>query len=307
MPSTEHEVPLAMVRSRPTLVPTILRTVFGLDMSGDDDSATITSESFADLRPAELRCDATVLLDDPKKPSHGTIVESQLRYDEEKTFSWPAYTALLRHRHKCPVTLLVFCPTPSVARACAQPIDMGHPEWVLKPLTVHPGMLPAVTDPAEARRLPELAVFTASAYADGPDAHAVLASVAAAIDAPTRDEKTKQAAELYHDYLVSQLSESARKLLEEIVQTAGYEWQSDFAKSHIAKGEAIGEARGEAIGEAKGQAKGEAKMLLLMLEARGLTIPDAVSERVMSCTDTDQLERWGKRAADIDKAEDLLD
>lgn len=140
MPSTEHEVPLAMVRNQPALVPTILRTVFGLDMPGDAHSATITSESFAGLNPAELRCDATVL-----------------------------------------------------------------------------------------------------------------AGVAAAIDVPTRDEKTKETAELYHDYLVSQLSESARKLLEEIAKTAGYEWQSDFAKSHIAKGEAIGEA----------------KMLLLMLEARG--------------------------------------
>ncbi|NKZ02888.1 hypothetical protein [Actinomadura latina] len=101
MPSTDHELPLEMFRNQPQLAPTILRTVFGLDIPGNDAKATVTSESFAGLNPAESRCDATVLLDDPKKPGHGVIVESQLRFDEEKHFSWPAYVALLRLRRKC--------------------------------------------------------------------------------------------------------------------------------------------------------------------------------------------------------------
>jgi hypothetical protein len=42
-----------MVRNQPQLVPTILRTVFGLDFP-DTGGATISSESFADFRPAEL-------------------------------------------------------------------------------------------------------------------------------------------------------------------------------------------------------------------------------------------------------------
>ncbi|WP_165958970.1 hypothetical protein [Actinomadura sp. KC345] len=40
---------------------------------------------------------------------------------------------------------------------------MGHPDWVLKPLTVHPGMPPPVTDADQARRLPEPAVLSALA------------------------------------------------------------------------------------------------------------------------------------------------
>jgi hypothetical protein len=66
-----------------------------------------------------------------------------------------------------------------------------------------------------------------------------------------------------------------------------YEWQSDFAKSHIAEG--------------------EAKSVLLVLKARGLAVPDHVHERITGCSDTDQLERWIQRAATIDHAEQLFD
>ncbi|URN06161.1 hypothetical protein LUW74_24480 [Actinomadura madurae] len=197
-PKKKHELPLEMVRRQPQLVPTILRTVFDLEFP-DQADATISSESFADFEPAELRCDATVLLDDPSKPSHGVVVEVQTRFEKGKLYSWPAYLATLRRRYKCGTTLLVICPDP------------------------------------------------------------------------------------------------ARKLLEEMVKTAGYEWQSDWAKSHRAEG------------RAEGEAQGEAKALLLMMEARGLVVSDEIRERVTGCTDTDQLERWVKRAAVIDKAEDLLD
>ncbi|NKZ02887.1 hypothetical protein [Actinomadura latina] len=151
-------------------------------------------------------------------------------------------------------------------------------------------MLPPITDPDQARRLPELAVLSAPAHADGPHAEAVVTSVAAAIDSLSGDT-----GDLYHDYLTARFSAAARKLLEEIVKTADYEWESDFAKNHIARG------------EAKGEARGEAKSVLLVLKARGIAVPNEVRERVESCTDTDQLERWVQRAAVIDKAEDLLD
>ncbi|MFG1851753.1 hypothetical protein ACGFJT_07930 [Actinomadura geliboluensis] len=295
MPSTDHEMPLELVREKPVLAPVILQTVFGLDIPYD--AATLSSESFAGLNPAELRCDATVVLDDPKKPSHGIIVESQLKFDEDKIFSWPAYAALLRHRHRCGATLLVFCPNAAVAERCAQPIDMGHPEWVLRPLTVHPGMLPPVTDPDQARQLPELAVYSAPAHADGPHAEAVLTSVAAAIAVVAAKEHDHGC--LYDDYLAEQFSEAARKLLEEIVKTAGYEWKSDFAKTHRAKG--------RAEGRVEGRAEGEAKALLVVLEGRGIAVPNEVRKRVLGCTDSDQLERWLKRAAVVERAEDLLD
>jgi hypothetical protein len=49
-------------------------------------------------------------------------------------------------------------------------------------------------------------------------------------------------------------------------------------------------------GRAEGEARGEAKMLLRVLAARGFAVPDEVRERVVGCTDTEQLEAWADRA-----------
>ncbi|MEU9867515.1 hypothetical protein AB0C87_06660 [Actinomadura sp. NPDC048021] len=284
MPTNEHELPLEMVRNRPQLVPEMLRSVFGLDVS-TNARATLASESYADTNPAELRCDATVLLGDPKSPVLGVVVESQLRALRQKTYSWPAYLASLRLRRRCPVVLLVLCPDQATARGCAVPIDMGHPGWVLKPLTVHPEMLPPITDPDHARRLPELAVLSAPAHADGPQSEAVLRGLSAAIGSLTGDTGA-----LYHDYVMSRFSDAARKLMEDMVKLDNYEWQSEFALTH----------------RAEGRTEGEAKALLLMLAARGLDVSEDVRARVEACTDPEQIERWIQRAVSADSAEDLF-
>ncbi|MFI0357075.1 hypothetical protein [Actinomadura sp. 9N407] len=288
MPTSNHELPLEMVRNRPQLVPELLRSVFGVDVSGHGQ-VTLASESYADTHPAELRCDATVLLGDPDSPALGVVAESQLRSREEKTYSWPAYLASLRLRRRCPVILLVFCPDMATAKGCAAPIDMGHPGWVLQPLTVSPESLPPITDPASARRLPELAVLSAPAHADGPHAEAVIHSLSTALDTLSDDIGT-----LYHDYVMSRFSDAARKLLEETLKLDDYEWQSEFAIRHRAEGQALGEA------------KGEAKSVLLVLHARGISVPNDIRDRVTDCADLDQLERLVQRAATIDAAEDLF-
>ncbi|MGI5418773.1 hypothetical protein [Actinomadura luteofluorescens] len=288
MPTNNHELPLEMVRNRPQLVPEMLRTVFGLEVS-DQARATLASESYADTNPAELRCDATVLLGDPKSPVMGIVVESQLRALKQKSYSWPAYLASLRLRRRCPVMLLVLCPDPATARGCAAPIDMGHPGWVLEPLTVHPGMLPPITDPNQARRLPELAVLSAPAHADGPQSQAVLQGLSAAIGSLSGDT-----GKLYYDYVLSRFSDAARKLMEETVKLDNYEWQSEFAITHRAEG------------RAEGRTEGEVKALLLMLKARGLEVPEDVRARVEGCTDPEQVERWIQRAVSAASAEDLF-
>ncbi|WP_242908311.1 hypothetical protein [Actinomadura terrae] len=180
MPTNLHELPLEMVRNQPALVPELLRTVFHIDVP-DQSAVTLTSESYADTNPAELRCDATVLLGEPDAPTLGVVVESQLRVKEAKSYSWPAYLASLRLRRKCPVLLLVICPDQATARGCAVPIEMGHPGWVLEPLTMSPEGVPPVTDEATARRLPELAVLSAVAHHEGPSGEAVLTSLVTAL------------------------------------------------------------------------------------------------------------------------------
>ena len=61
VPTCDHELPLELIRNRPQLAPELLRAVFNLDLP-DDARVTLSSETFAGFHPAELRCDATVLI-----------------------------------------------------------------------------------------------------------------------------------------------------------------------------------------------------------------------------------------------------
>lgn len=57
----------------------------------------------------------------------------------------------------------------------------------------------------------------------------------------------------------------------------GYEYQSEFARRH--------------------QAKGEAQAILTVLEARGVRVTDEERARILASTDLAQLERWLRVAA----------
>lgn len=63
---------------------------------------------------------------------------------------------------------------------------------------------------------------------------------------------------------------------------------------------------GKAQGEAEGEAKGEAKMILRVLEVRGVPVSDALRERVTTCTDLDLLDTWATRAVTVEHAEELF-
>jgi hypothetical protein len=54
--------------------------------------------------------------------------------------------------------------------------------------------------------------------------------------------------------------------------------------------------QGRREGEAKGRAEGEARAVLAVLEARGLAVSEAQRTLILGCDDTDQLERWVRKA-----------
>lgn len=57
---------------------------------------------------------------------------------------------------------------------------------------------------------------------------------------------------------------------------------------------------------AEGKASGEALMVLRVLAARGLEVPEEIRARILSCADTAQLEAWGDRAATAASVEDVF-
>ncbi|WP_437586976.1 hypothetical protein [Sorangium sp. So ce1000] len=83
---------------------------------------------------------------------------------------------------------------------------------------------------------------------------------------------------------------------------SGYEFQSEFARSYVAKGV----EQGREQGRQQGLLEGKAHDVLAVLEARGLEVPAEVRERVLASTDLAELDRWIRRAAVIRDASELL-
>ena len=72
--------------------------------------------------------------------------------------------------------------------------------------------------------------------------------------------------------------------------SGNYEFQSDFAKKH----------------QAKGRAEGQAESLLAVLDARGLRASDEARARILGCTDAALLDAWLRRAVVIASVDELF-
>ncbi len=81
------------------------------------------------------------------------------------------------------------------------------------------------------------------------------------------------------------------------------------AAALIAKGNPVIESaveHGRAEGEAKGRAEGQTQLILGVLRARGLEIPDELNRQILGCNDIEKLTELLKAAVTAKSADDLL-
>ncbi|WP_239647463.1 hypothetical protein [Nocardiopsis baichengensis] len=155
-----------------------------------------------------------------------------------------------------------------------------------------------VTDPDRARAQPEISALSALAHGGRKDTgEDVLLAFAESLCVLPADRGP-----IYHDYVVDGLSKTARAFWETLMTTGTYTFKSEFARYHHQSGYREGEAKGEA----KGEARGEANAMLAVLATRGLDVTDEQRQRITSCTDTDLLLRWTKRAVTADSTDEVL-
>lgn len=287
MLSIAHEILLDLFKNRPSLAAEILDEVLGIPLPAYTE-ARITSNDLTEIRPAEYRADAVVLLLRDGRPVRVVIVEVQLATAPPKRFSWPAYVAVARAVHGCPVALLIVAPDPAVAGWCAEPIEMGIPGFVLRPPVLGRSAVPVVTDPAEAARRPELGVLSVVAHGETEQGATIASAVLPAIR-ELDDERSR----LYFDLVYNSLNEASRRALEVLMK--GYEYQSDFARKYVAQG------------RTEGRTEEAANALLMVFEARGMAVPDIERERILAQKDTERLERWLKKAVVASSVVEVLD
>lgn len=275
-----HEALVALFRNRPELVAELLGGAVQLPAS----ARYVARESeLGEPVPSERRADVVFeLRDETDAIRQAAVIEVQLSRDWRKRFSWPLYLMSLRSRIRAPVLLIVIAPRRKVARWASRSIDTGHPGFALRPIVIGPDRVPIATA-EDVARAPELAVLSVIAHGNEPRLSALgepLMTSLARLD----DERSR----LYTDLVLSAAKhELVRAALEAAMQKIKHEYQSDFARKHFSAG--------------------RAEALLSFLHSRGIAIDDAARERILSCREAKELDRWIALAASVEKIEDLFD
>ena len=289
MPSLEHEVLLSLFQTRPALAAELLQ-LLGVAVPAH---RTVRTES-ADLTqvaPTEYRADLVVVLERAGRAALGIIVEVQLDRDVAKRYSWPVYAATLRARLRCPVCVLVVAPRESLATWCLRPVPLG-PGFTFVPLVLGPAAIPRITGEEEAKRAPELSVL--SVLAHGRERDGVRLGEVALLAVATLADETQV---LYSDVILNAVTAAAKVALEELMDIRKYEFKSDFAKKHQAKGREEGLAEGR---------RARIADLIAVLEARGLAVSPEEQHTIATCTDDAVLTRWIRRAATAASVQEVL-
>jgi hypothetical protein len=166
MPSYVHQLLLLLFRNRSGSAADLLREL-DVQLPGYDE-VRIESSDLSDLRPAEYQADLVLFLLRGRHKVLGVIVEVQLGRDKDKPYTWPAYVANLRARHRCPVCLLVITIEEAVARWARKSIELG-PGSRCSPWVVGPSNTPAVTKLRDAEENVELSVLSAIEHGQSTD------------------------------------------------------------------------------------------------------------------------------------------
>lgn len=275
MPSRLHEAIVQMVMSQPESGFPLLRQL-KVPALEDDDVIEADSADLGTAVPAELAADCVLKVLRAGKIVLVIIVEVQLAVDPDKLFSWPAYIAGARLRHRCEVMLLVITPRQHVAGWASRAISLGPGAGFLQALVVGPGQVPPIVDSDKAKAAPELAVLSAITHGQDPDpAQAVAVATAAAQAAMALGDRRSR---IYYDLIRASLSDLARKAFEMIPQN--HEYLNEDMRLAVAEG------------KAEGALAATVASVLGVLQARGLSVSVEQRKQIEECSDLETLKGW---------------
>ena len=186
--------------------------------------------------------------------------------------------------------LLVVCQDRATAEWVARPVSLGPRQWpvlTLRPLVAGPHNMPVITDPDEATADPALAALSAVTHAKEPVIDGILKALSTALrDTP------EAVADPIVEFIAQGLSGNRRavELWRNLMAV-----DLSFYKSWLSE-----EIRDE------GRAQSRAEDILVVLEARGVDVPDDIRVRITGCDDPGLLRRWLTRAAVAPSAEEIF-
>ncbi|RMI90762.1 hypothetical protein BIU87_24620 [Streptomyces sp. ZS0098] len=323
MVSPPHEAMHRIFQHDPGLFSRVSRFL-GVDIPAPV-KATALPTDLTEANPVERRVDTLLRLETAGQGPYLLAVEAQGKKHPDKPASWAYYTAYLWTKYRLPTALLVVCQDHATAKWAQQPVSCGPPQLptlTVQPLVAGPHNMPVITDPEEARADLVLASLAAITHAAEPGVDAILKALSTALrDAPEDIAKPlveftaqglakRPAKNLWRNLVAVDLSFYKSYLAEEVRAEVRSEVQAEIRAEIQAevRAEVQAEVRAEIQAEARNEASAESRAedILLILEQRGLDIPEDVRSRVTHCTDPELLRRWLARAVTVPKAEEVF-
>ncbi|GAB2663598.1 hypothetical protein [Nocardia goodfellowii] len=256
----------------------------------DPDEVALLSTDLTEPAPIERRADTVLRI----SSSHGPfllVVEAQRRQDRGKAAAWAYYIAFLHTKYELPIVLLIICQDEPTALWAEGPLHIGTPIWpslAVRPLVLGPHNVPRVTDVATAASDIPLAALSAITHAKEPDVGAILKAFALALRDIGEAPEHNVFAELTALGLGrnSEPAQLWRKLMS---------IDLSFFRSDVSN-----------LLREQGAVQELVEDILLILERRGVEVPDAALTEIRSSTNREILRTWLLRAATADSIEDLF-
>ena len=133
-------------------------------------------------------------------------------------------------------------------------------------------------------------MFSALTHSRGPEAHAILTALAAALD--TIDTET---ADFLVEFTEAGLGNTpGQRIWKVLMATVTYPYVSSIR------------SQGREEGREEGRAQGEAAAVLRILGKRGVVVDGTSRERIESCTDLDLLGTWLDRSLTAQQVDELF-
>ncbi|MCX4905671.1 hypothetical protein [Streptomyces sp. NBC_00878] len=299
MVSPPHEAMHRIFQDYPGLF-TGVSQVLGLTFA-PPASVTVMPTDLTEARPVERRVDTLLRFDSDGSTGEDSFllaIESQGKKDPDKPSSWAYYLSFLCAKYKIPVLLLVVCQDRATAEWAARPVSLSPRQWpalTLRPLVAGPHNMPVITDPDEAGADLALTTLSAITHAKDPDVGDILKALSSALQ-----QVSEAVADPIIEFTAQGLSGNRRavELWRNLMAV-----DLSFYKSWLSE-EIRDEGRDEGRAEARVQTAAED--VLLVLETRGLDVPDEIRERVTGCDDPDLLRRLLTRAVTAPSAEEIF-
>jgi hypothetical protein len=289
MPSIEHEAVVQLILNNPRMLEALLAT--GGVIVPSDEHPLIADSNLSVREPDEFHAEL-VTVHTVMGRKLAIVVEVQTDPPKPvKRRDWPAYLTVAGRRHACDAVLVVIALRPETARASRKLIRTGHPDFGLIPIVVAFDNSPLSGGKGPDPELLLMAVLTGRLDLSDHETQMLILSVLRAL------KQTDLANFESYTRLIRYLAPSdAQNALGELMKITFP--RDDLIDGWIEVGLEQGIAQGEAMGEAR--------ILLRVLTARGLEIPDDIRDTVLTCTDTNQLEAWADLAATAPSIDEIF-